>query len=66
MTYENQDNTFVSGIIYITKDNESNMDGGICPYCGQSIQTVFVHGHAQCICCNSNIEPCCEGGEMFC
>ena len=36
----------------------------ICPYCGQSCKTVFVHGHEQCICCNTNIEPCCEGGEI--
>ena len=66
MIYENQDNTFVSGIINITNDNESNMDGGICPYCGQSNQTVFVHGHEQCVCCNTNIESCCEGEESCC
>lgn len=66
MTYANQDNTFVSGIIYFTKENESNMHGGICPYCGQSNQTVFVHGHEQCVVCKTNIEPCCEVGEICC
>ena len=29
----------------------------ICPYCGQSYKTVFVHGHEQCVLCNMNIEP---------
>ena len=33
----------------------------ICPYCGQSSKTVFVHGHEQCIFCNINVEPCCQG-----
>lgn len=32
-----------------------------CPYCGQSSQTVFVHGHEQCLFCKINIEPCCQG-----
>ena len=29
-------------------------------------KTVFVHGHTQFICCNTNIEPCCEWGEICC
>ena len=37
----------------------------ICPYCGQSCKTVFVHGHEQCVCCKMNIKPCCEGGEIL-
>ena len=66
MTYENQDNTFGSGnVLQISKENESNMDRGICPHCGQSNQTVFVHGHEQCVCCNTNLEPCCEGEESW-
>ena len=36
----------------------------ICPYCGQSSQTVFVHGHEQCVVCKTNIEPCCSGQEL--
>ena len=32
-----------------------------CPYCGQSSQTVFVHGHEQCVFCKTNVEPCCQG-----
>ena len=33
----------------------------VCPYCGQSSQTVFVHGHEQCVVCKTNVEPCCSG-----
>ena len=33
----------------------------VCPYCGQSSQTVFVHGHEQCVVCKTNVEPCCQG-----
>ena len=33
----------------------------VCPYCGQSSQTVFVHGHEQCVFCKTNLEPCCQG-----
>jgi len=40
---------------------ESNMDERICPYCGQSSKTVFVHGHEQCVVCKTNVEPCCQG-----
>ena len=35
--------------------------GKVCPYCGQSSQTVFVHGHEQCVVCKTNVEPCCSG-----
>ena len=35
--------------------------GKVCPYCGQSSQTVFVHGHEQCVVCKTNVEPCCQG-----
>ena len=43
--------------------NESK--GRICPYCGQSSKTVFVHGHQQCVLCNMNIEPCCESEVLL-
>ena len=36
----------------------------VCPYCGQSSQTVFVHGHEQCVVCKTNVEPCCQGEVM--
>ena len=43
---------------------ESNMDKRICPNCGEpcekEYETAFVHGQELCVCCNSNIEPCCE------
>ena len=43
---------------------ESNMDKRACPNCGEHCEkeheTVFVHGQELCVCCNSNIEPCCE------
>ena len=32
-----------------------------CPMCGSSRGVVHVHGHAQCLTCNTNIEPCCTG-----
>ena len=35
--------------------------GTVCPYCGQSSQTVFVHGHEQCVVCKTNVKPCCSG-----
>ncbi len=37
------------------------MKGKVCLYCGQSSQTVFVHGHEQCVVCKTNVEPCCSG-----
>ena len=30
-------------------------------YCGQSPQTLFVHGHEQCVVYKTIIEPCCSG-----
>ena len=36
----------------------------VCPYCGQSSETVFVHGHEQCVVCKTNVEPCCQGEVM--
>ena len=35
--------------------------GRLCSYCGQTSQTVFVHGHEQCVVCKTNVEPCCSG-----
>ncbi len=37
----------------------------VCPYCGQSSQTVFVHGHEQCVVCKTNVEPCCQGQDLM-
>ena len=37
----------------------------VCPYCGQSSQTVFVHGHEQCVVCKTNVEPCCQGEVLM-
>ena len=42
-------------------DNNKESQKKVCPYCGQSSQTVFVHGHEQCVFCNTNVEPCCQG-----
>jgi len=36
--------------------------GPRCPYCGQPLEVVQVHGHGQCRRCGINIDPCC-GGE---
>ena len=35
--------------------------GKVCPYCGQSSQTVLVHGHEQYLVCKTNVESCCQG-----
>ena len=46
------------------KYNQSSKNlskGKVCPYCGQSSQTLFVHGHEQCVVCKTNVEPCCQG-----
>ena len=47
----------------VLSSNESK--ARICPYCGQSYKTVFVHGHEQCVLCNMNIEPCCESEVLL-
>ena len=39
----------------------NQMKGKVCLYCGQSSQTVFVHGHEQGVVCKTNVEPCCQG-----
>ena len=43
--------------------SNNHAKGKDCPYCGQSSQTVFVHGHEQCVVCKTNVEPCCSGRE---
>ena len=32
-----------------------------CPFCGQTLAVVHVHGHGQCANCGTNVEPCCGG-----
>jgi hypothetical protein len=32
-----------------------------CPYCGRMLETVHVHGHAQCSHCGMIFDPCCAG-----
>jgi phosphoribosyl-dephospho-CoA transferase len=36
----------------------------VCPSCGRSSQTVFVHVHEQCLVCKTNVEPCSSGQEL--
>ena len=49
----------------IDKTNQPSFNnkskGKVCPYCGHSSQTVFVHGHEQCVVCKTNVEPYCQG-----
>jgi DNA-directed RNA polymerase subunit RPC12/RpoP len=32
-----------------------------CPRCGTIAPLIYVHGHAQCTACGSNILDCCQG-----
>lgn len=32
-----------------------------CPRCGDHLKTVYVHGHEQCVTCDSVIDDCCQG-----
>jgi len=32
-----------------------------CTRCGSELKTVFVHGHEQCVACNSVVMDCCQG-----
>ena len=59
MEFKNQNRTNQS-----SSQNQSK--GNVCPYCGQSSQTVFVHGHEQCVVCKMNVEPCCSGQGLDC
>lgn len=34
-----------------------------CPWCGAPTPPDYVHGHAQCVVCKHNLEPCCEGEQ---
>ncbi|MBO42704.1 MAG: hypothetical protein CMM28_03185 [Rhodospirillaceae bacterium] len=34
-----------------------------CPFCGHITPLDYVHGHAQCIICKTNIAPCCDGAS---
>ena len=49
-----------------TPSSKNQSKGNVCPYCGQSSQTVFVHGHEQCVVCKMNVEPCCQGQGLDC
>jgi hypothetical protein len=59
MEFKNQNRTNQS-----SSQNQSK--GNVCPYCGQSSQTVFVHGHEQCVVYKMNVEPCCQGQGLDC
>lgn len=37
----------------------------VCPWCQRATQAVWVHGHAQCQHCRTNIDPCCGGDEII-
>ena len=49
------------GNIVTQPSYNNHSKGKVCPYCGQSSQTIFVHGHEQCVVCKTNVEPCCQG-----
>jgi hypothetical protein len=35
-----------------------------CPYCGETLRVIEVHGHIQCADCHTNIMPCCGGAPL--
>jgi len=44
--------------------DDANARPLICPWCGEAVGVVLVHGHAQCVVCGMNVESCCEGAPM--
>ena len=50
-----------NGNIVTQPSYNNHSKGKVCPYCGQSSQTIFVRGHEQCVVCKTNVEPCCQG-----
>ena len=42
---------------------ESEIETVPCPYCRSTLRPVWVHGHAQCVACKINIDPCCAGAS---
>lgn len=32
-----------------------------CPWCGQNVTLIWVHGHGQCPNCRINVDECCRG-----
>lgn len=34
-----------------------------CPYCGREADLVWIHGHAQCSVCGTNVDECCRGEQ---
>jgi rRNA maturation endonuclease Nob1 len=36
-----------------------------CPYCGQVVELVWIHGHAQCAACGTNVDECCRGEQAL-
>ena len=42
---------------------DSTIETVPCPYCRSTLPPVWVHGHAQCVACKINIDPCCGGAS---
>ncbi|MBE08921.1 MAG: hypothetical protein CMM35_01330 [Rhodospirillaceae bacterium] len=36
-----------------------------CPWCGAPTPMDYIHGHAQCVNCKTNIAPCCDGENGY-
>ena len=36
----------------------------ICPYCGNPVRVIRVHGHGQCSVCHTVIDECCRGEQI--
>ncbi len=35
-----------------------------CPWCGQPLKPIFIHGAAHCAVCGVPVYPCCEGAPV--
>ena len=45
------------------RQSKFHRDIPACPYCGQPLMVVEVHGHSQCVICKNNVNPCCQGQQ---
>ena len=52
-------NALLAGLSTKTTKRADNVES--CGYCSAPLNLVWVHGHAQCAVCKTNVRPCCDG-----